>query len=64
MQGAKTTAITPLESSVQSFSGINKNKVDARHKERNMSPKSLRKKVNTFMENVVMSDPNATAVVF
>ena len=29
-----------------------------------MSPKSLRKKVNSFMENVVMKDPTATAIVF
>ena len=29
-----------------------------------VKPKSLRKKVNTFMENIVMKDPTATAVVF
>ena len=61
---AKTANITPLESSLQSFSGINRSKVDKLHKDRNMSPKSLRKKVNTFMENVVLKDPNTTAYVF
>ena len=38
--------------------------MEAFHKERHMSPKSLRKKVNSFMENVVMKDPTATAIVF
>ena len=60
----KSTALTPLEHSITSFSGIQRTKVEAFHKERHMSPKSLRKKVNTFMENVVMKDPTATAIVF
>ena len=48
---------------INSFSGIRLSKVDQAHKNKNMSPKSFKRKVNTFIEEV-KTNKEATALVF
>jgi len=52
------------EAKTLSFTGIPLAKIERIQKERRMSPKSIRHKVNTFIEEVVMPSQEATALVF
>ena len=48
-----------------SFSGIKRSTVEEVYKHRHkMSPKSLRKKVNTFIDELVLPNMEATALMF
>lgn len=49
---------------VNSFSNIRRTRVDEVHNENNMSPRSRRRKINTFLEGKVLNNKEATALVF
>ena len=60
----QTERLSTQEDSIAGFSNLPKSKIDRIHKERNMSPKSVKRKVNTFIETKVLNNSTATAVVF
>lgn len=59
-----TERLSTQEDSLAGFSNIRQTKLDRIHKERRLSPKSVKRKVNTFIDEKVLKNPEATAVFF
>ena len=59
-----TERLSTQETTLTSFSGLRLAKVEHLQKRKHMSPKSAKKKVNCFIEEVVLHQPEKTAIVF
>ena len=59
-----TDKVSTVDDSLTGLSCLPKYKLEKVHKEKNLSPRSVKKRVDTFLEEKILGSKEATAVMF